>query len=43
LENARLYDSVKKDYEELRRDIAEWRAALGWEWMAGESVAPPQE
>jgi GAF domain-containing protein len=43
LENARLYDSVKKDYEELRRDIAEWRAALGWEWMAGELVTPVQE
>jgi len=26
LENARLYDSVKKDYEALRREIAEWRA-----------------
>ena len=43
LENARLYDSVEKDYEELRRDIAEWRAALGWEWMAGELVTPVQE
>ena len=31
LENAKLYDSVKKDYEALRRDIAEWRAALGYE------------
>jgi len=43
LENARLYDSVEKGYEELRRDIAEWRAALGWEWMAGELVTPVQE
>ncbi len=43
LENARLYDSVKKDYEELSRDISEWRAALGWEWMAGDSVTPPVE
>jgi len=43
LENARLYDSVEKDYEELRRDIAEWRAALGWEWMAGDLVTPVQE
>ena len=43
LENARLYDSIKKDYEELRRDIFEWRAALGWEWMAGESVIPVKE
>ena len=43
LENARLYDSVKKDYEALRLDLAEWGAALGYEWMAGESVLPPQE
>lgn len=43
LENARLYDSVKKDYESLRRDLAEWRAALGYEWLAGESVLPPEE
>jgi len=43
LENARLYESVEKDYEALRRDILEWRAALGHEWMAGESVVPPQE
>lgn len=43
LENARLYDSVKKDYEALRLDLAEWRAALGYEWMAEESVLPPQE
>ena len=43
LENARLHDSVKKDYEELRRDVSEWRAALGWEWMAGESVTPSEE
>jgi len=26
LENARLYDSIKKDYEALRLEIAEWRA-----------------
>jgi GAF domain-containing protein len=43
LENARLYDAVQKDYDDLRRDVAEWRAALGWEWMAGEVVAPAEE
>ncbi len=43
LENARLYDAVKKDYEELRLDLAEWRAALGYEWVAEESVLPPEE
>ena len=43
MEKARLYDSAKKDYEALRRDLAEWRGALGYEWLAGESVLPPQE
>lgn len=27
LENAKLYESIHKDYEALRRDILEWRAA----------------
>jgi len=40
LENARLYDSVQKDYEALARDTLEWRAALGREWMTGELVYP---
>lgn len=43
LENAKLLNSVKKDYEALRRDIAEWRAALGYESQAGWSVVPPEE
>jgi len=43
MENARLNESIEKDYEALRLDISEWRAALGWEWMAGESVTPPVE
>jgi GAF domain-containing protein len=43
LENARLYESVKKDYEALRLDLAEWRAALGYEWIVGEPVLPQQE
>lgn len=43
LENARLNESIENDYEALRLDIAEWRAALGWEWMAGESVTSPVE
>jgi hypothetical protein len=42
LENAWLHESIEKDYEALRRDMLEWRAALGHEWMAGETVAPPQ-
>ena len=43
LENARLYDSATKDYEALRLDLAEWRAALGYEWLAEEPVRPPRE
>jgi GAF domain-containing protein len=34
LENARLYQAVQKDYETFRRDMLEWRAALGYEWEA---------
>lgn len=41
LENARLHDSVKKGYDALRYDIAEWRAALGYEWIAEESAVRP--
>jgi GAF domain-containing protein len=43
LENARLHEAASRDYEELARDVAEWRAALGWEWMAGESVSTPED
>ena len=43
LENARLYDSVRKDYEAFREDVLEWRAALGHEWTIGESVVPTEE
>ncbi len=43
LENARLYESVKKDYEELRLELAQWTAALGYEWMAEKPVTPAQD
>ncbi len=43
LENARLYDSVQKDYEAFRREMLQWRAALGYEWMAEQPVAPSEE
>lgn len=43
LENARLYEAAKKEYEEVRLELAEWRAAIGYEWMAEESVRPAQE
>ncbi len=43
LENARLYEATQKDYETFRRDMLEWRAALGQEWKVGESVTPSEE
>jgi GAF domain-containing protein len=43
LENARLYEAVKKDYEEFREEMLEGRAALGHEWTAEKSVVPPAE
>ena len=43
LENARLYEAVGKDYDEFRRDILEWRSALGHEWHIGKSLAPVNE
>lgn len=43
LENARLYDTVQRDYEAFRRDMLEWRTALGYEWIAQESVVPPEK
>jgi GAF domain-containing protein len=42
LENARLYEATQKDYETFRRDMLEWRAALGHEWKVGESVTPSE-
>lgn len=43
LENARLYEAAEKDYETFRRDMLEWRAALGQEWKLGESVTPSED
>ena len=43
LENIRLYEAVQKDYEAFRRDMLEWRAALGYEWTVGESVVPAED
>ena len=43
LENARLYDSVQKDYDAFRQEMLQWRAELGYEWMMGESVIPAEE
>lgn len=43
LENARLYESVEHEYDEFARQMLEWRAALGDEWMASGVVIPPDE
>ena len=43
LENARLYSTLEKDYDTFRRDMLEWRAALGDEGMMGELVEPAEE
>jgi GAF domain-containing protein len=33
LENAELYEFVHKDYVTIRRELLEWRAAFGEEWI----------
>jgi len=43
LENARLYQSLQKDYNTFRQEMLEWTAAVGSEWMAEKSVVPPDE
>ena len=42
LENARLYESLKKDYDTFRQEILEWRAALGFESIAEPDVIPAE-
>jgi GAF domain-containing protein len=43
LENLRAYDIIQQDYETFRRDMLQWSAELGAEWMMGESVVPAEE
>ena len=43
LENIRAYDIIQKDYEAFRREMLQWRAELGDEWMIEELVTPPKE
>jgi len=43
LENLRAYDILQKDYEAFRRDMLQWRAALGDEGMMGDLVKPAEE
>ena len=43
LEHLRAYDLIQKDYEAFRRDMLEWRAGMGDEWMVEEDVVPAEE
>ena len=43
LENLRAYDIIHKDYETFRREMLQWRAELGDEWMMGDLIKPPEE
>ncbi len=33
LENAKLHDSIRKDYQSVKQELLEWRAAFGEEWI----------
>jgi len=42
LENARLYDSIRKDCHTVTEELLEWRAAFGDEWIGeGPDVVAP--
>jgi len=42
LENARLYDSIHKDYHTVKQELLEWRATFGEEWIGqGPDVVAP--
>ncbi|MBE0480117.1 MAG: GAF domain-containing protein [Dehalococcoidia bacterium] len=43
LENLRAYDIIQKDYDTFRREMLQWRAELGDEWVMGDLVVPPEE
>jgi GAF domain-containing protein len=43
LENARSYEAVRKQHEETRRELLEWRASRGYEWMVEEPQEPSPE
>jgi GAF domain-containing protein len=43
MENARLYDTVQKDYDAFRSDMLQWRAELGNEWLMEPPVLPTEE
>jgi GAF domain-containing protein len=43
LENVRAYDIIQKDYETFRREMLQWRAELGDEWMTEDLISPAEE
>ncbi len=43
LESARFYQVLEKDYEDFREGLLQWRADLGYEWTAEESVIPAED
>ncbi len=43
LESAKFYQSLQKDYDYFREELLQWRADLGYEWTAEESVVPAEE
>jgi GAF domain-containing protein len=43
LENARLYEAAQQEHEATRREMLEWRAALGDEWMVEDPQDPSPE
>lgn len=38
LDNARQFGGVRRDYTSLAQELIEWRAALGTEWLAGQTA-----
>lgn len=43
LENVRAYNIIQKDYDTFRRDMLQWRAELGDEWMMEDVVTPAED
>ncbi len=43
LENVRAHDIIQKDYEAFRREMLQWRAELGDEWLTEAVVTPAEE
>jgi GAF domain-containing protein len=43
LESARFYQTLQQNYDNFRQELLHWRADLGYEWTAEESVMPLKE